>query len=122
MVGGPVSFATLLVQPVVIVRPGTTTDRYGNQVPDWATATRSSTKAWIAEQDTQEIVVGRDATVSTWRAFLAPDVTVLAGDRIEWDVPGSPATVTFDVVGQPVPASTPRGLHHWEVSMRTSTG
>lgn len=116
------SFATLLVQPVVIVRPAMVTDRYGNQVPDWNQATRTSTKAWIAEQETQEVVVGRDAIVSTWRAFLAPTVTVLAGDRIEWDVPGSPATVTFDVVGQPVPASTPRGLHHWEVSMRTSSG
>jgi len=38
-----VSLANLLVRDVTILRAGTGTDRYGNAVPNWATATSSTT-------------------------------------------------------------------------------
>ena len=41
------SIESFMVQSVVIVRPGVTTNRYGDSVPDWNTATETNIKAWL---------------------------------------------------------------------------
>jgi hypothetical protein len=111
-----VSLASLLVHTVTILRAGTTTDRYGNTEPDWDAATSETAKAWLSQQSRTEDVDGRDALIQVWVAFLPPDVSVSGHDRLVW------SGITFDVDGPLLPAWTPRGLHHYEATLRVVEG
>ena len=115
------SFDTLLVDDVTVVRPGTTTDRYGNSQPDWATATSEAVKAWISQRNRTEDpgtsgTGGRQGELSDWVVYFQPDVDITAGDRVVYD--GD----TFDVIGKPLPGKTPRGPHHLECTVRLVAG
>src|SRR5881392_4176483 len=115
------SFASLLVDDVTVVRPGTTTDRYGNSSKDWTAATSEPVKAWISQRNTTEDpgtsgTGGREGQLSDWVVYFDPDVIVTAGDRVMWE--GD----TFEVVGKPLPGKTPRGPHHTEATVRLVTG
>lgn len=116
------SFDTLLADEAVIVRPATTVDRYGNTTLDWATATSTTVKTRISQRSADELATagggsqGRTGEQSTWIMYVEPDVTISAADHVEWE--GD----TFEVVGKPLPAKTPRGLHHYECQLRLIVG
>jgi head-tail adaptor len=115
------SFASLLVDDVTLVRPATTVDRYGNTVKDWTNATSTDVKAWISQRNATEDpgtsgTGGRQGELSDWVVYLHSDVTITAGDRIMWE--GD----TFEVIGKPLPGKTPRGPHHLEATVRLTTG
>ena len=106
----------LFTQDVTLVRAGATTDRYGGTVKDWATATSTAAKGWVAQRTASEVLDGREAQVSGWVLFVGPDQDVIGLDRVEW------AGQTFEVDGPVLPAYTPRGLHHIEVPLKQVAG
>lgn len=102
---------SLLTQTVTIRRAGTpTTDPEGNTV---TTYTGQTVQGRVEQSQSVEVADGRQVVTSWWRAFLPPDVTVEADDRIESD------DGVFEVDGRPNVARTPRGPHHLEVRLRT---
>lgn len=107
----------LLVRPVTILNPTTTTtDRYNNTVLVWDTPASTPAKAWIAQTTTSEEFTERDATVEELAATFAADAPLTSRSRV--DVDG----VVYEVVGTPRVAWTPRGAHHTEVQLRAVTG
>lgn len=103
--------SSLLPYVVTIVRAGTTTDRYGNEVRDWANATRTSAPAWIEQQKPTEDTNDRDQLASTWLLILPATVDVNGNDRIEHN------GETFEVVGPPTVVHNMRGPHHIEAQL-----
>lgn len=111
-------------QDLVRVRPGTRTDRGGNQVEDWsAGAVTRLTLARVSVQpasQTEVTTAERTAVVTGWRAQSEPgtDPDIQAADRIEWNglllqVVGEIARWTDPVDGTP---------HHAEWTMSRTTG
>lgn len=110
------TLAGLLVHDVTVLTPAAEADRYGGTVKRWDTATSSTVKGWVSQQSRSENLDGREAQVSGWVLFLHPDATITGKDRVVWE------GITFEVDGPPNPASSPRGLHHYEVPLRVVDG
>lgn len=109
-------FTTFLARTVTILTPGSTTDRYNNTVLDWAAPTSRNAKAWFAQQTASEDHAQRDAQVTEGTATFSADVGLTPSDRVLID------STTYEVVGQPHIAWTPRGPHHVEVRLRAVAG
>lgn len=105
----------LLTQAVTIVHAGSTTDRYGNTVPDWDAATRTTVMAWVQQTTGSEVTEQRNAQIGDWLMICDP-AAVTGADRVEW------AGLVFEVLGPPAPVPTPQGIHHTEVRLRTVDG
>lgn len=101
----------LMPHTVTILRAATTTDRYGNEVRDWATATRTTSRAWLEQQKGSENTADRDQQRSTWLLILPLGVEISGSDRVEYE--GD----TFDVVGPPATYYSVRGPHHIEAEL-----
>lgn len=110
------SLPSLLVHPVTIITPGTTTDRYGSPALDWSTATSVETLGWFHQRSSSETNEGRDSLLNTCGLTLYPDEQIDAYCRVLFD------GTLYDVDGTPVVARTPRGAHHLEVSLIVSEG
>lgn len=110
------SFAALLGQEVTIVRAAASVDRYNDVSADWSSATRTVVHGRLQQTDTVEVAVGRDTVIADWVLFLPAGTDVLPSDRVEVD------GATFEVVGLPNVAHTPRGPHHVEARLRSITG
>lgn len=108
----------LMVRDVTIRRAGTTTDRYGNLLPDWTTATETTTTGWLGVQTRSEEGGTRIGALIQGGTLVLDDLTldVAGGDRVDID------GITFEVDGPPLTAWTPRGAHHLEVTVRAVTG
>ena len=110
------SLANLLVRDVTILRAGTGTDRYGNAVLNWATATSSTMTGWLARDSEAKIEGDRDELQTTWTLRL-PALTDITGyDRVVID------GTTYEVFGAPNHPWTPRGEHHVRVPLRLVQG
>ncbi len=112
------TFSSLLVHDVTITRAGSTTDRYGDVIPDWSTASSSSVKGWVSQQSRSEVLDGREAQVSGWVAFFPAGTDVTGHDRVVWE------GTTFEVAGPVNPAWSPRldGVHHVECQLSVVEG
>ncbi|WP_327300383.1 hypothetical protein [Streptomyces goshikiensis] len=109
-------------QSLVRVRAGTRSDRGGNTVPDWTTATRLTVDRMNIQPSVQQEAHDetRTSKITGWHVQsdegTAPDIR--ADDRIEWD------GMTLEIVGEVaryldfLHAST----HHIEFVMRRKTG
>lgn len=107
--------AHLLPISVTWIRPGTTTDSYGNTVPDWDTVTSSALPVMIEQRHTVEQLENRDATVTTLVMFTN-ELAVAATDRVVW------AGDTFDIDGEPWIVHSPAGPDHAEAALRRVEG
>ncbi len=111
------SFASMLVHDLTIVRPGTTTDRYGNVTKDWSNPTETAVKGWVAQQEGTEVLDGRDAQIRRWICYLPAGTDITGSDRVVW------GTVTFEVSGPPNRAWHPSmGEHHVEAVLLAVVG
>jgi hypothetical protein len=111
-----VSFESFMVHDLTIVRPGTATGRGSDVVKDWATATDTAATGWIAQANADDVRDDRAGDVSEWTLQTAAATDIAPGDRVVW------GDLTFDVVGRPNPAWTPRGEHHIEARLRVVEG
>lgn len=90
----------LFTDTIVIVRAATMTDRYGDDVPDWDNATRT-TVSGVSVQPlrSDEVSDGvRDSTNTTWTGRTpmdGGDLDILPADRVEY------ASRTLQVLGEP---------------------
>ncbi|WP_050776807.1 hypothetical protein [Streptomyces sp. SPB074] len=109
-------------QSVIRVRAGTKTDRGGNVVKDWA----SASKALIGSLSVQPAVQSeesdptRTAVVTGWRVLSAPGTApdIRADDRIEHA--GMVCEVEGEVAAWPDPLTG--GVHHVEFVIKRATG
>lgn len=105
-----------------VVRPGTTTDRGGNQVEDWTNAARTVVDELEIQPETQAEDADATRVVMTgrWRVISAPGTApdVRARDRVEWD------GLTYEVDGEIAywPGPTPGAVHHIEFALIKATG
>lgn len=105
------SIRRFFVEDLVVVRAVEVVDRYGNAAKDWAAATRTAVKGWVAPTGSSELGDQREAQTTTRVAFLDPAVDVAALDRVEY------RGTTYEVAGDPAVARAPRGAHHLEVNL-----
>lgn len=90
-------------QQVVIVRPGTVADRYGDSHPDWTAATRTTvTGAVVSPFAATENVVDRDMLLTNLRLILPAGTDIAAADHVEcagdtYEVDGEPARWADDL-------------------------
>lgn len=106
-----------MVQPVSIVRATSyTTNRYGDRVPDWATAEQSEVSGWLTATSTTETSDSREAITTEWELSLPAETDIVASDRVIAD------GVTYRIVGSILIARTPSGDHHLIVHLRTVEG
>jgi head-tail adaptor len=110
------SLAGLMVHDVTIVTANVTESRYGDDLKEWVAARRVETKGWVSQRDATEILGDREAQLSDWIVYLPVGTTISAADRVEWE------GTTFEVVGVPNRAWTPRGPHHLEARLSVVTG
>lgn len=107
------------VTPVTVRNPGSTTDRNGNTIDDWTTATSVSTSGWLQDLVSRrpragagvEVQGGRDTLVSAHQLFLPADTAISGYSRVLID------GQTFEVDGAPTTTRTPEGAHHLEVQL-----
>jgi hypothetical protein len=107
-------------ETVTVVRPGSTTDRYGNPTADWtaATSTEVDGAAVAPRLQPEQTDEGRQAAVDALTAYLPPGTDVVHTDRVvvrglTYEVDGRPAVWT-----SPFTATT-RGI---EVPLRRVAG
>jgi hypothetical protein len=107
-----------MVHDVVLIRAGSTTSRYGDEIRDWSAAERTTVKGWVAQRDRSENVDGREAQDRTFIVYLPAGTDVTGLDRVE------ALGLTLEVVGPPNRAWSPRlrGEHHVELDGRVVTG
>lgn len=114
------SFRSLLVHDVTILRAGTTTDEYGNLVLSWSSPTSNDVPGRVSQRSRSEDNDNRRAEVSEWVAFFLADTDIVAGDRVRWNNPTP--TITFEVDGPPNRAWDAAVEHHVEVQLRVVVG
>lgn len=110
------SLAGLLCHEVTIVRPSTTTDRYGDAVKSATAGRRWTTAARVAQQSRIEDHDGREARVTDWLVYLPAGTDIVATDRLLWGV------FVFEVIGVPNRAPDRRTEHHVECDLRLVEG
>lgn len=108
----------LYLQDIVIVRPGTATDEYGNEKPDWgAGATRMPVSGVNVQPNggSTEDTDDKQVTVTGWRLYTprGMDLDLRETDRVEtW---GTTMQVAAKVARWPAPGG---GVHHIEADLR----
>lgn len=71
---------------VVVRRATNAQDTYGNDTPDWSSATSTTVGGCsVQPQIGSEVTVGRETVVSRWLLYAPDGTDLLATDRVEWD-------------------------------------
>jgi hypothetical protein len=104
------------IHDIAIIRPGSKASRGSGTVADWSTSTSTSGSGWIAQATADDVRDNRTGDESEWVLQTSASTDVRPGDRVGW------GSLTFDVVGRPNPAYTPRGEHHTECRLRVVEG
>jgi len=110
------SLARLLNQPLTVQTVTTTLDDYGNAVPGPLGAPVAAL-GYLEQSTTTEYLAGRQATVTTWLAFLAAGTAIHPMDYINRE------GQTFQVSGEPWHVWNPRtkAVHHIECKLTEVT-
>lgn len=108
----------LYTQAVTIVRPGVSTDEYGNERPDWGVGAIRTTVSGVNVQPaggSTEDTTDKQLTVTGWRLYTPRrmDLDLRETDRVEFD--GMTLQVTGKVARWPAPGG---GVHHIEADLK----
>ncbi|WP_435209562.1 hypothetical protein [Streptomyces sp. bgisy034] len=111
--------SVLYEQSIVIVRPGSSTDEYGNEKPDWGDAAERITVDQVNVQPSggsTEDTDDKQITVTGWLLISAPGTMpdLRETDRVEFDGAEKQLEVTGKVGRWPVPA----GVRHIEAQLK----
>lgn len=109
----------LYTETVVVIRAALVVDRYGNEVRDWSSATRTTVRRVSVQPDSSTEGIGdRPVIVTGWRLTTRTgvDIDVASGDRVEHagrlrEVDGDVARYVLGGVH-----------HHTEVRLREVSG
>lgn len=111
--------SALLPDAVVIVRPGRSKDRYGNDTPDWTSATRTAAYGRlvaraIATQGNGEVHNAvRIAVEGAWALILPAGTAIDQTCRVELE-----DGTTYRVEGKPIVRRTMSRVHHITASLK----
>lgn len=104
------SLARLLTQSVSVRVPtGTTVDAEGDVTTGYAAPV--AYLARLEQTAATEVTTGQERALSDWLLILPPSATITARSRVDAD------GHTYEVVGAPMVARTPRGPHHIEARL-----
>lgn len=110
----------LTPETITVIRAPLTANRYGGQIRDWSSATRTDvTGVSIQPTSTTEDIRDREQLVDTYALFTprGVDIDLLATDRVQWN------GLTLQVVGSPNRWPMPGGgVHHVEATLQKVTG
>lgn len=106
----------LLRQPITVVKPAETQDRYGTTILDWDNATRQTVLGDIQPRTSSEDEQGRSLQVSTAVLYLRPNAPLTGRDRVE------AAGVTYQVLGPPQVVARLGEPNHMVVNVRAVEG
>lgn len=112
----------LLVHELGLIAPTEGTDRYNDVSRTYGTTLTETVDGWISQRSASEIIDNRNAEIGEWVAFIRPGPQVDATWRVRWHDPSLDVDRTFEIVGPPTPAHTPRGPHHIELPLREVRG
>lgn len=112
----------LLVHQLDLLQPTATTDRYNDTVYTWPEVATDSVDGWLSQRSASEVIDNRNAEIGEWVAFIRPGPEVDTTWRVRWHDDSLDRDRTFEVVGPPTPAHTPRGPHHLELPLREVRG
>lgn len=103
---------------IVRNRPTVTDDGHGNTIPNWAvTADLPIRGCSVQAGASQEILGGRDASLTQWTVYAPAGADVTATDGVTWN--GD----LYAVNGQPMPQRSPTGaLNHTVIELRRIQG
>jgi hypothetical protein len=104
------------VHDIIIRRPAVKAGRGSDSVADFDNATDVDATGWIAQSSTDDVRSARTGDASEWLLQTSSATDLRPGDRVVW------GDYTFDVVGRPNPAWTPKGVHHVEARLRLVEG
>lgn len=110
------SIERFFIHELVITRAAAIAGRGADVVKDWSAATTHDATGWVAQLSTDDVRDTRSGDESTHSLQTAATTDVRPGDRVVWK------SMTFDVVGRPNNAYTPRGEHHIEARLRIVEG
>ena len=109
---------TYVLLPRTAVTGTAGADRYNNPLytyPEGATV-----HGRIHQSTSFERIAGRDTTITNYTLYLMPDPECLA--LTELDRVKDAANVVYELDGRPMHATSPRGQHHIEASIRRVEG
>ena len=106
----------LLLSEATWLVPGSSSDMYGNTLPDWDTATSTTTRVRLEQltRDEQSDET-RDALVATFKMFTN-ETGIRGRDRI------TIGGITYEVDGPPDLVTDRAGTHHLEATVRWVAG
>jgi len=112
--------SVLAVDTVIVIRAPLAANRYGGQLRDWTTTTRTtvvgvSVQPAAATEDVRD----RELLVNAYTLFTSrgQDIDLEATDRVEWN--GLVLQVDGDPNRWPAPGG---GVHHVEAALKLVTG
>lgn len=71
-------------ETITVVRPATTTDRYGNAISDWTSATRTDIDGCaVAPRSSSEDNIGRQAVIVGLTVYAPAGADIRPTDRLE---------------------------------------
>lgn len=110
------SLAALLTRTAEVTTRSQTgaADSHGNQA--WVESGPTSYPAYLEQTTEQEITIDRDTQISDHLMVLGPEAVIDGDSSVTID------GQAFQVIGPPLKAYSPRGLHHLEVRLRSITG
>ncbi|MFG2183077.1 hypothetical protein ACGFLS_30760 [Streptomyces abikoensis] len=113
--------AELLPDAVTIVRPGLSTDRYGNTMADWSRTTRTAVYGRLVARAVGRLGNGevrtavRVAVEQDWALILPAGTDIGARDQVETE------HGLFTVEGKPLMRRTLRRTHHITATLKAVT-
>lgn len=110
------SFPALLARDVTILTATSSTNRYGDTAADWSAPASRTAQCWFDQQTGADLLSHRSGIVTQARAFFDTTSSLAAGERVVID------DATYEVIGSPDIAWTPRGPHHIEAQLRAVAG
>lgn len=112
--------SVLAVDTVIVIRAPLAANRYGGQLRDWTTATRTTVDGVsVQPAASTEDVRDRELLVNTYTLFTTRgrDIDLLATDRVQWN------GLVLQVVGDPNRWPAPGGgIHHVEAALKLVAG
>lgn len=106
---------TFIIMPATSVTGTGAADRYNN--PQVTYPDGQSVKGRMWQRTSEENIRRRDTVLTHAGLILFPGTAISPYDRVR-----DPQGVVWEVEGQPLVASTPRGPHHVEVYLRHIAG
>lgn len=112
------SMGRLFVSPVTLARPASTTNRYGEAVPDWSAPPDATWDelGWMTRTGSDEMANGREAHTDTWELSLPATSALDETMRVIHE------GATYEVRGTVQRARTPSGPHHVVAQLRRVQG